>query len=255
MQFSLLLRKKGVEKLMNYTVKQMADSFGVSKNSIRNLITKRGMTPISVDSKLKTKFYDQSTFDTLRNYYELKIEKTPNLVMVLESIDQRLAHLESMLESKTKKPTKPELKKAQATPTKKPKVTTDEPIKHEHEIDLEKLQEQIDILMGSDLYGALMQLKNYLKAREDAQTIYDWLPDPTKLDLDSLSVHHRLIIERGLVRRFLISYEKTFHAEGDNFNALNGLKNETESRRKTHIRNMTNWANRADEMLKNNDEK
>lgn len=240
---------------MNYTVKQMADSFGVSKNSIRNLITKRGMEPIEVDSKLHTKFYDQGTFDTLRNYYELKIEKTPNLIMVLESIDQRLAHLESMLESKAKKPTKPELKKAQATPTKKPKVTTDEPIKHEHEIDLEKLQEQIDILMSSDLYGALMQLRNYLQTREDAQTIYDWLPDPTKLDLDSLSVHHRLIIERGFVRRFLLSYEKLFDAEGDNFKALTALKNEAKTRRQTHIKNMNNWAKKVDEKLEKVDEK
>ena len=240
---------------MNYTVKQMADSLGVSKNSIRNLITKRGIEPIEVDSKLHTKFYDQTAFDTLRNYYELKIEKTPNLIMVLESIDQRLAHLESLLDSKPKKPTKPQPQKAQSAPAKKPKTATHEAINHEHEIDLKKLQEQIDILMGSDLYGALMQLKNYLATRDDAQSIYDWLPDPTKLNLNDLSAHHQLIIERGLVRRFLISYEKTFHAEGDNFNALNGLKNETESRRKTHIQNMNNWANRADEMLKNNDEK
>ena len=241
---------------MNYTVKQMADSLGVSKNSIRNLITKRGIEPIEVDSKLHTKFYDQTAFDTLRNYYELKIEKTPNLIMVLESIDQRLAHLESLLDSKPKKPTKPQPQKAQSksTPTKQ-KNTTREPLKHEPKIDKNKLQEQIDILMSSDLYGALMQLRNYLQTREDAQTIYDWLPDPTKLDLNDLSAHHQLIIERGLVRRFLISYEKTFHAEGDNFNALNELKNETESRRKTHIQSMNNWANRADEMLENNDEK
>lgn len=239
---------------MNYTVKQMADSIGVSKNSIRNLITKRGIEPIEVDSKLHTKFYDQTAFDTLRNYYELKIEKTPNLIMVLESIDHRLAHLESLLDSKPKKPTKPQPQKAQSTPTKQ-KNTTREPLKHEPKIDKNKLQEQIDILMSSDLYGALMQLKNYLATRDDAQFIYDWLPDPTKLNLNDLSAHHQLIIERGLVRRFLISYEKTFHAKGDNFNALNGLKNETESRRKTHIQNMNNWANRADEMLKNNDEK
>lgn len=239
---------------MNYTVKQMADSLGVSKNSIRNLITKRGIKPISVDSKLKTKFYDQTAFDALRNYYELKIEKTPNLIMVLESIDQRLAHLESLLDSKTKEPTKSQPQKAQSTPVKQ-QTTTHESINHKHEIDENELQEQLDILMSSDLYGALMQLKNYLATRDDAQFIYDWLPDPTKLDLDSLSVHHRLIIERGLVRRFLISYEKTFHAEGDNFNALNGLKNETEIRRKTHIQNMNNWANRADEMLKKDNEK
>lgn len=241
---------------MNYTVKQMADSLGVSKNSIRNLITKRGIEPISVDSKLKTKFYDQTAFDALRNYYELKIEKTPNLIMVLESIDQRLAHLESLLDSEPKKTTKPQPQKAQPTPIKtKEKTTTREPLKCEPKIDKNKLQEQLDILMSSDLYGALMQLKNYLATRDDAQFIYDWLPDPTKLDLDSLSVHHRLIIERGLVRRFLISYEKTFHAEGDNFNALNGLKNETEIRRKTHIKNMNNWAKLADEKLKNDDEK
>lgn len=241
---------------MNYTVKQMADSLGVSKNSIRNLITKRGIEPISVDSKLKTKFYDQSAFDTLRNYYELKIEKTPNLIMVLESIDQRLAHLESLLDSKPKKPTKPQPQKAQPAPIRTTeKTTTHEPLKHESKIDKNKLQEQIDILMSSDLYGALMQLKNYLATCDDAQFIYDWLPDPTKLNLNDLSAHHQLIIERGLVRRFLISYEKTFHAEGDNFNALNELKNETESRRKTHIQNMNNWANRADEILKNNDEK
>lgn len=239
---------------MNYTVKQMADSFGVSKNSIRNLIKNRGMEPIEVDSKLHTKFYDQTAFDTLRNYYELKIEKTPNLIMVLESIDQRLAHLESMLDSKAKKPT-PEPQKAQTTPTKKPKTTTHESINHERKIASEKLQEQIDILMSSDLYGALMQLKNYLGTRDDARVIYDWLPDPIKLNLNDLSAHHQLIIERGLVRRFLISYEKTFHAEGDNFNALNGLKNETESRRKTHIKNMNNWAKMVDEKLKNDDEK
>ena len=232
---------------MNYTVKQMADSLGVSKNSIRNLITKRGIEPIEVDSKLHTKFYDQTAFDTLRNYYELKIEKTPNLIMVLESIDQRLAHLESLLDSKTKEPTKSQPQKAKSTPVKQQTTT--------HEIDENELQEQLDILMSSDLYGALMQLKNYLATRDDAQFIYDWLPDPTKLNLNDLSAHHQLIIERGLVRRFLISYEKIFHAEGDNFNALNGLKNETESRRKTHIQNMNNWANRADEMLKNNDEK
>lgn len=241
---------------MNYTVKQMADSLGVSKNSIRNLITKRGIEPIEVDSKLHTKFYDQSAFDTLRNYYELKIEKTPNLIMVLESIDQRLAHLESLLDSEPKKTTKPQPQKVQPTPIKtKEKTTTREPLKREPKVDVERLQEQIDILMSSDLYGALMQLKNYLATRDDAQFIYDWLPDPTKLNLNDLSAHHQLIIERGLVRRFLISYEKTFHAEGDNFNALNGLKNETESRRKTHIQSMNNWANRADEMLKNNDEK
>lgn len=234
---------------MNYTVKQMADSLGVSKNSIRNLITKRGMEPIEVDSKLHTKFYDQTAFDTLRNYYELKIEKTPNLIMVLESIDQRLAHLESLLDSKPKKPTKPQPQKAKSTPTKQ-KTTTREP-----KIDKNKLQEQIDILMSSDLYGALMQLRNYLQTREDAQTIYDWLPDPTKLDLNDLSAHHQLIIERGLVRRFLLLYEKTFHAEGDNFKALNALKNETESRRKTHIQKMNNWAKLADEKLKNDDEK
>lgn len=239
---------------MNYTVKQMADSLGVSKNSIRNLITKRGIEPIEVDSKLHTKFYDQTAFDTLRNYYELKIEKTPNLIMVLESIDQRLAHLESLLDSKPKKPTKPQPQKAQSTPTKQ-KNTTREPLKHEPKIDKNKLQEQIDILMSSDLYGALMQLRNYLQTREDAQTIYDWLPDPTKLDLNDLSAHHQLIIERGLVRRFLLLYEKTFHAEGDNFKALNALKNETESRRKTHIQNMNNWAKLADEKLKNDDEK
>lgn len=233
----------------------MADSIGVSKNSIRNLITKRGIEPIEVDSKLHTKFYDQTAFDTLRNYYELKIEKTPNLIMVLESIDQRLAHLESLLDLKAKKSTKPEPKKAQATPSRKPKVTTHEPIKHERENDAEKLQEQIDILMGSDLYGALMQLKNYLATRDDAQSIYDWLPDPTKLDLDSLSTHHKLIIERGLVRRFLLLYERTFHAEGDNFKALTALKNEAESRRKAHIKNMNNWAKMADEKLKNDDEK
>ena len=241
---------------MNYTVKQMADSIGVSKNSIRNLITKRGMEPIEVDSKLHTKFYDQGTFDALRNYYELKIEKTPNLIMVLESIDQRLAHLESLLDSKPKKPTKPQPQKAQPAPIKtKEKTTTREPLKHEPKIDKNKLQEQIDILMSSDLYGALMQLKNYLATRDDAQFIYDWLPDPTKLNLNDLSAHHQLIIERGLVRRFLISYEKAFHAEGDNFNALNGLKNETESRRKTHIQSMNNWAKLADEKLKNDDEK
>ena len=239
---------------MNYTVKQMADSLGVSKNSIRNLITKRGIEPIEVDSKLHTKFYDQTAFDTLRNYYELKIEKTPNLIMVLESIDQRLAHLESLLDSKPKKPTKPQPQKAQSTSTKQ-KNTTREPLKHEPKIDKNKLQEQIDILMSSDLYGALMQLRNYLQTREDAQTIYDWLPDPTKLDLNDLSAHHQLIIERGLVRRFLLLYEKTFHAEGDNFKALNALKNETESRRKTHIQNMNNWAKLADEKLKNDDEK
>lgn len=239
---------------MNYTVKQMADSLGVSKNSIRNLIKNRGIKPISVDSKLKTKFYNQSAFDTLRNYYELKIEKTPNLIMVLESIDQRLAHLESLLDSKTKEPTKSQPQKAKSTPVKQ-QTTTHESINRKHEIDENELQEQLDILMSSDLYGALMQLKNYLATRGDAQFIYDWLPDPTKLNLNDLSAHHQLIIERGLVRRFLISYEKTFHAEGDNFNALNGLKNETESRRKTHIQNMNNWANRADEMLKNNDEK
>lgn len=240
---------------MNYTVKQMADSIGVSKNSIRNLITKRGMEPIEVDSKLHTKFYDQTTFDTLRNYYELKIEKTPNLIMVLESIDQRLAHLESMLDSKAKKPTKPEPQKAKSAPAKKPKTATHGAINHEHEIDLKKLQEQIDILMGSDLYGALMQLKNYLATRDDTQLIYDWLPDPTKLDLASLSSHHRLIIERGLVRRFLISFENTFDAKGDNFKAVNALKNEAEKRRKTHIKSMNNWAKRVDERLKNNDEK
>lgn len=241
---------------MNYTVKQMADSIGVSKNSIRNLIAKRGIKPISVDSKLKTKFYDQTAFDALRNYYELKIEKTPNLIMVLESIDQRLAHLESLLDSKPKKPTKPQPQKAQPAPIRTTeKTTTHEPLKHEPKIDKNKLQEQVDILMSSDLYGALMQLKKYLATREDAQAIYDWLPDPTKLDLDSLSVHHRLIIERGLVRRFLISYEKTFHAEGDNFKALTALKNEVESRRKTHIKNMNNWAKMADEKLKNDDEK
>ena len=239
---------------MNYTVKQMADSLGVSKNSIRNLITKRGIEPIEVDSKLHTKFYDQTAFDTLRNYYELKIEKTPNLIMVLESIDQRLAHLESLLDSKPRKPTKPQPQKAQSTPTKQ-KNTTREPLKHEPKIDKNKLQEQIDILMSSDLYGALMQLRNYLQTREDAQTIYDWLPDPTKLDLNDLSAHHQLIIERGLVRRFLLLYEKTFHAEGDNFKALNALKNETEPRRKTHIQNMNNWAKLADEKLKNDDEK
>ena len=239
---------------MNYTVKQMADSLGVSKNSIRNLITKRGIEPIEVDSKLHTKFYDQTAFDTLRNYYELKIEKTPNLIMVLESIDQRLAHLESLLDSKPKKPTKPQPQKAQSTSTKQ-KNTTREPLKHEPKIDKNKLQEQIDILMSSDLYGALMQLRNYLQTREDAQTIYDWLPDPTKLDLNDLPAHHQLIIERGLVRRFLLLYEKTFHAEGDNFKALNALKNETESRRKTHIQNMNNWAKLADEKLKNDDEK
>lgn len=239
---------------MNYTVKQMADSLGVSKNSIRNLITKRGIEPIEVDSKLHTKFYDQTAFDTLRNYYELKIEKTPNLIMVLESIDQRLAHLESLLDSKPKKPTKPQPQKAQPAPVKQ-QTTTDKSVNREPKIDKNKLQEQIDILMSSDLYGALMQLKNYLATRDDAQFIYDWLPDPIKLNLNDLSAHHQLIIERGVVRRFLISYEKTFHAEGDNFNALNGLKNETEIRRKTHIQNMNNWANRADEMLKNNDEK
>lgn len=239
---------------MNYTVKQMADSLGVSKNSIRNLITKRGIEPIEVDPKLHTKFYDQTAFDTLRNYYELKIEKTPNLIMVLESIDQRLAHLESLLDSKPKKPTKPQPQKAQSTSTKQ-KNTTREPLKHEPKIDKNKLQEQIDILMSSDLYGALMQLRNYLQTREDAQTIYDWLPDPTKLDLNDLPAHHQLIIERGLVRRFLLLYEKTFHAEGDNFKALNALKNETESRRKTHIQNMNNWAKLADEKLKNDDEK
>lgn len=239
---------------MNYTVKQMADSIGVSKNSIRNLIAKRGIKPISVDSKLKTKFYDQTAFDALRNYYELKIEKTPNLIMALESIDQRLAHLESLLDSRPKKPTKPQPQKAQPTPAKQ-KTTTHEPAKHELGIDAEKLQEQIDILMSSDLYGALMQLKNYLATRDDAQSIYDWLPDPTKLDLNSLSAHHRLIIERGLVRRFLLLYEKTFHAEGDNFKALNTLKNETEIRRQTHIQNMDNWTKLADEKLKNDDEK
>lgn len=239
---------------MNYTVKQMADSLGVSKNSIRNLITKRGIEPIEVDSKLHTKFYDQTAFDTLRNYYELKIEKTPNLIMVLESIDQRLAHLESLLDSRSVKPTKQHQTRAQPTPVKQ-KTATHEPAKRELEIDAERLQEQLDILMGSDLYGALMQLKNYLATRDDAQFIYDWLPDPTKLNLNDLSAHHQLIIERGLVRRFLISYEKTFHAEGDNFNALNGLKSETESRRKTHIQNMNNWANRADGMLKNDNEK
>ena len=174
--------------------------------------------------------------------------------MVLESIDQRLAHLESLLDSKPKKPTKPQPQKAQSTPTKQ-KNTTREPLKHEPKIDKNKLQEQIDILMSSDLYGALMQLRNYLQTREDAQTIYDWLPDPTKLDLNDLSAHHQLIIERGLVRRFLLLYEKTFHAEGDNFKALNALKNETESRRKTHIQNMNNWAKLADEKLKNDDEK
>lgn len=240
---------------MNYTVKQMADSFGVSKNSIRNLITKRGMKPIEVDSKLHTKFYDQTAFDTLRNYYELKIEKTPNLIMVLESIDQRLAHLESMLDSKAKKPTKPEPQKAKSAPAKKPKTTTHEPINCEHEIDANKLQEQIDILMGSDLYGALMQLKNYLATRDDAQSIYDWLPEPTKLDLDSLSTHHQLIIERGLVRRFLLSYEKLFDAEGDNFKALAALKNEAKTRRQTHIKNMNNWAKMADEKLEKIGEK
>lgn len=239
---------------MNYTVKQMADSLGVSKNSIRNLITKRGIEPIEVDSKLHTKFYDQTAFDTLRNYYELKIEKTPNLIMVLESIDQRLARLESLLDSRSVKPTKQHQTRAQPTPVKQ-KTATHEPAKRELEIDAERLQEQLDILMGSDLYGALMQLKNYLATRDDAQFIYDWLPDPTKLNLNDLSAHHQLIIERGLVRRFLISYEKTFHAEGDNFNALNGLKSETESRRKTHIQNMNNWANRADGMLKNDNEK
>lgn len=239
---------------MNYTVKQMADSLGVSKNSIRNLITKRGIEPIEVDSKLHTKFYDQTAFDTLRNYYELKIEKTPNLIMVLESIDQRLAHLESLLDSKPKKTTKPQPQKAQSTPTKQ-KNTTREPLKHEPKIDKNKLQEQIDILMSSDLYGALMQLKKYLATREDAQAIYDWLPDPTKLDLASLSVHHRLIIERGLVRRFLISYEKLFDAEGDNFKALTALKNEAKTRRQTHIKNMNNWAKMADEKLEKVGEK
>lgn len=239
---------------MNYTVKQMADSFGVSKNSIRNLITKRDIKPVEVDSKMHTKFYNQTAFDTLQNYYELKIEKTPNLLMVLESIDQRLAHLESLLDSRPKKPTKSQPQKAQSTPTKQ-KTTTHEPLKHEPEIDTNKLQEQIDILMGSDLYGALMQLKNYLATRDDAQVIYDWLPDPTKLDLNSLSTHHQLIIERELVRRFLLSYEKTFHAEGDNFKALTALKNEAESRRKNHIKSMNNWAKRADEKLKNADEK
>lgn len=239
---------------MNYTVKQMADSLGVSKNSIRNLIVKRGIKPISVDSKLKTKFYEQSTFDTLRNYYELKIEKTPNLIMVLESIDQRLAHLESLLNSKPKKATKSQPARTQATPTEQ-KTTAHEPVKHEPEIDKNKLQEQIDILMSSDLYGALMQLKNYLVTRDDAQVIYDWLPDPTKLGLNSLSSHHQLIIERGFVHHFLLSYEKLFHAEGDNFNALNGLRNETESRRKKHIQGMNNWAKRADEKLKNDAEK
>lgn len=242
---------------MNYTVKQMADSLGVSKNSIRNLVTKRGIKPIKVDSKLHTKFYDQSAFDTLRNYYELKIEKTPNLIMVLESIDQRLAHLESLLESKpseTTKPAKQQPQKAQPTSNKQ-ETMIHEPVNREPKIDMEKLQEQLDILMSSDLYGALMQLKNYLATREDAQMIYDWLPNPAKLDLASLSSHHQLIIERGLVRRFLLLYEKTFRAEGDNFKALNALKNETESCRKTHIQNMNNWANRADEALKNGNEK
>ena len=239
---------------MNYTVKQMADSLGVSKNSIRNLITKRGIEPIEVDSKLHTKFYDQTAFDTLRNYYELKIEKTPNLIMVLESIDQRLAHLESLLDSKPKKPTKPQPQKAQSTPTKQ-KNTTREPLKHEPKIDKNKLQEQIDILMSSDLYGALMQLRNYLQTREDAQTIYDWLPDPTKLNLNDLSAHHQLIIERGFVRRFLLSYEKLFDAEGDNFKALTALKNEAKTRRQTHIKNMNNWAKKVDEKLEKVDEK
>ena len=239
---------------MNYTVKQMADSLGVSKNSIRNLITKRGIEPIEVDSKLHTKFYDQTAFDALRNYYELKIEKTPNLIMVLESINQRLAHLESLLDSRSVEPTKQHQTKAQPTPVKQ-QTATDKSVNHEPKIDKNKLQEQVDILMSSDLYGALMQLRNYLQTREDAQTIYDWLPDPTKLDLNDLSAHHQLIIERGLVRRFLLLYEKTFHAEGDNFKALNALKNETESRRKTHIQNMNNWAKLADEKLKNDDEK
>lgn len=239
---------------MNYTVKQMADSLGVSKNSIRNLITKRGIEPINVDSKLKTKFYDQSAFDALRNYYELKIEKTPNLIMVLESIDQRLAHLESLLDSRSVKPTKQHQTKAQPTPVKQ-QTATDKSVNREPKIDKDKLQEQIDILMSSDLYGALMQLKKYLKTCDDAKVIYDWLPNPAKLNLNDLSAHHQLIIERGLVRRFLLLYEKTFHAEGDNFKALNALKNETESRRKTHIQNMNNWANRADETLKNDDEK
>ena len=77
----------------------------------------------------------------------------------------------------------------------------------------EKLQEQIDVLMSSDLYGALMQLKNYLKTRPDGQVIYHWLPDPTNLDYVKLSKrstkeqdHLYQIIERGLVRRFLISF-------------------------------------------------
>ena len=126
----------------------------------------------------------------------------------------------------------------------------------------EKLQEQIDVLMSSDLYGALMQLKNYLKTRPDGQVIYHWLPDPTNLDYVKLSKrstkeqdHLYQIIERGLVRRFLISFEKTFHAEGDNFKALSALKSESESRRKAHIQSMNRWAKHADELLFGNTQK
>lgn len=126
----------------------------------------------------------------------------------------------------------------------------------------EKLQEQIDVLMSSDLYGALMQLKNYLKMRPDGQVIYHWLPDPTNLDYVKLSKrstkeqdHLYQIIERGLVRRFLISFEKTFHAEGDNFKALSALKSESESRRKAHIQSMNRWAKHADELLFGNTQK
>lgn len=126
----------------------------------------------------------------------------------------------------------------------------------------EKLQEQIDVLMSSDLYGALMQLKNYLKTRSDGQIIYHWLPDPTALDYVELSKrvtkeqeHLYQIIERGLVRRFLISFEKTFHAEGDNFKALSALKSESESHRKAHIQSMNRWAKHADELLFGNTQK